>query len=88
MQRNYSKDVFKSESIVSIPFEREGVCKVVKLLLSTYGTRLLCFNSLRAGRCMQRDPILHPVGTGVPPPKTLRELRGAFFLSKFASKTL
>ena len=32
---------------VSIPFEREGVCKVTKKLL-------LCFNSLRAGRCMQR----------------------------------
>ena len=45
------------------------------------------FNSLQTGKCIQRDPILSPVGPGLRTPKTKRELREAFFTSKFTPKT-
>ena len=44
------------------------------------------FNSLQTGRCIQRAPILSPVGPWLRNTKTKRELRTAFFLSKFSPK--
>ena len=45
-----------------------------------------CFNSLQTGKHIQRDPILHPMGTwfGIPQNQT-RTARG-IFLSKFNPK--
>ena len=45
------------------------------------------FNSLQTGKWIQRDPILIPVGPWLRTPKTKRELREAFFASKFTPKT-
>ena len=49
--------------------------------------RPISFNSLQTGKCIQRDPILSPVGPRLRTPKTKRELREAFFTSKFTPKT-
>ena len=46
----------------------------------------MSFNSLQTGKCIQRDPILSPVGPWLQNAKTKRELREAFFFSKFTPK--
>ena len=73
---------------VSIPFKRESVSK------DSEGGSQSCrplpretrFNSLQTGKCIQRDPILSPVGPWLQNPKTKREVREAFFTSKFTPK--
>ena len=71
---------------VSIPFKREGVSKVALLkglpTLASVGG----FNSLQTGRCIQRDPILSPVGPWLQKPKTKREVHTPIFMSKFTPK--
>ena len=72
--------------MVSIPFKRESVFRVqpLKRHLNRLNNR---FNSLQTGKCIQRDPILIPVGPWLRTPKTKRELREAFFTSKFTPQT-
>ena len=76
----------RERSRVSIPFKRESVFRVCGYLFPWKVLRQ-SFNSLQTGKCIQRDPILSPVGPGLRTPKTKRELREAFFTSKFTPKT-
>ena len=48
--------------------------------------RTISFNSLQTGKHIQRAPILSPVGPWLRKPQNIRELRTAFFLSKFSPK--
>ena len=44
------------------------------------------FNSLQTGRCIQRDPILSPVGPWLQNAKTKHEVHTPIFMSKFSPK--
>ena len=62
-------------NLFQFPSSGKGYAKVIEALGED--PSIDGFNSLRAGKGMQRDPILHPVGPWLRRHKTKRELREA-----------
>ena len=80
----FNQEVGQAQAKFQFPSNGKAYPKnllILRLMLSVKS-----FNSLQTGKRIQRDPILHPVGPWLQNPKTLRELRGAFFVSKFTPK--
>ena len=72
---------------VSIPFKRESVFRVAGENRIVAISPTIGFNSLQTGKCIQRDPILSPVGPWLRTPKTKREVCTPFFDPKIEVKT-